>query len=74
MILPIQFKIKDNPYYLRYLRSNSEWYKILNRNPDMFKLFEDEAKKKYHITPEDKIKNLLNTLQMFEKIVSTFKE
>ena len=30
MTLELQFKIKNNPYYARYLRENSNWYKILN--------------------------------------------
>ena len=73
MILPIQFKIKENPYYLRYLRSNSYWYKYLNRDPFMFKKFEDEVKKNYHLTGADRIENMFNTLEMLEKILSTFK-
>ena len=73
MILPIQFKIKENPYYLRYLRSHSNWYKLLNRDPNMFKLFEEEVKKEYKLTRGDRLENMFNTLEMLEKILSTFK-
>lgn len=73
MILPIQFKIKENPYYLRYLRSHSNWYKILNRDPLMFKIFEDEVKKEYRLTGADRIKNMIDTLDVLNKIISTFK-
>ena len=40
MTLELQFKIKNNPYYLKYLRENSIWYKKLNREPETFKIFE----------------------------------
>ena len=33
MTLDIQFKIKNDPNYIRYLHENSYWYKFLNRNP-----------------------------------------
>ncbi len=73
MILPIQFKIKENPYYLRYLRANSYWYKLLNRNPANFRQFEEAVKKEYRLTGVDRIENVFNTFEMLEKILSSFK-
>ncbi|MBR2708566.1 MAG: hypothetical protein IKE90_03955 [Bacilli bacterium] len=73
MILPLQFKIKENPSYLRYLRSHSYWYKILNRDYKSFKLFEEEVKREYKLTKIDRIENMFNTLEMIEKVLSTFK-
>lgn len=73
MILPIQFKIKENEYYLRYLRSNSYWYKLLNRDPKTFKQFENEVKAHFRLTKTDRIENIFNTFEMMEKILSVFK-
>jgi hypothetical protein len=73
MSLDLQFKIKKNPNYLRYLRSHCYWYKILNRNDKAFKEFEYEVKKEYHLNATDKITNVINTFEMLEKILSTFK-
>lgn len=73
MILPVQFKIKENPYYLRYLRANSYWYKLLNRDFNMFKKFEEEVKREYRLTPTDRIEKAFDTFEMLEKILSTFK-
>ena len=73
MILPLQFKIKENPNYLRYLRSHSYWYKILNRDYNTFKIFEEEVKREYKLTRIDRIENIFNTVEMLEKILSTFK-
>ena len=36
MDLYLQYKIKSNPNYIRFLRENSNWYKYLNRNPIYF--------------------------------------
>ena len=41
MILDIQFKLKSNPLFIKYLHENSYWYKLLNRNPTMFNEFVD---------------------------------
>ena len=49
MRIDIQFKIKSNPLYIKYLHENSYWYKILNRNPDMINDFINEAKTNYKL-------------------------
>lgn len=72
MSLDIQFKLKDNPDYLKYLRENSWWYKVLNRNPNEFKRFEEEVKKSLHLNRVDKIEKTLSTIEMLEKILVTF--
>ncbi len=72
MSLDIQFKLKDNPDYLKYLRENSWWYKVLNRNPNEFKRFEEEVKKNLHLNRVDKIEKTLSTIEMLEKILVTF--
>ncbi len=73
MILDLQFKIKNNPNYIKYLRENSYWYKTLNRYPEHFKNFEEEVKEKYQLRPTDKISRALDTLNMATSILSTLK-
>jgi hypothetical protein len=73
MTLDIQFKIKNNPNYVRYLRENSYWYKILNRNPSMFNEFVNEVKKEYHLRTTDRISNAINTIELLQNIVSNLK-
>lgn len=71
MVLDLQFKIKENENYLRFLRENSYWYKYLNRDPSYFKYFEDEVKKTYKLTKTDKFINTLETIEMMGKVIST---
>jgi len=73
MSLDIQFKIKSNPNYIRYLRENSYWYKNLNRNPESFNIFEQEVKEKYGLRPVDKISRALQTFEILSNVLSTLK-
>ena len=73
MTLELQFKIKNNPNYLNYLRTHSNWYKELNRNPENFKIFEQEVKKEYRLRPTDRISKTLEMIEMASMIMSSFK-
>ena len=73
MSLEIQIKIKENPNYLRYLREHSEWYKILNRNPNLFKTFEDQVKDIYKLKITDRVEKALDTIDLVQKILTTIK-
>lgn len=73
MTLEIQFKIKNNINYQKYIRENSYWYKILNRNPFMFKQFEEEVKTAYHLRTTDKISRTLDAIELIQNVVSTLK-
>lgn len=73
MILDIQFKIRNNQNYQKYIRENSYWYKILNRNPAMFKIFEEKVKEDYKLRTSDRISKALSTIEMLQNIVSSFK-
>ena len=73
MRLDIQIKLKNNANYLKYLRENSYWYKKLNRNPNLFKEFEEEVKEKYKLRPTDKIGKTLDTIEMIQTILSSIR-
>ena len=73
MNLDTQFKIKNNPLYIKYLRENSYWYKVLNRDPNSFKFFEAEVKVNYKLKPADRISQALEYIEMIETIMSTLK-
>lgn len=73
MTLELQFKIKNNPYYLKYLRENSIWYKKLNREPETFKIFEEEVKDRYELRPSYKISKALDAINTFQNVLSALK-
>ena len=73
MRLDIQFKLKSNPNYIKYLRENSYWYKILTRDPNMFKEFVNELKINYKLRPIDKIEDAISTIEMLGMIMNSMK-
>ena len=73
MKLDIQFKLKSNPLFIKYLHENSYWYKILNRDPDVFNEFVNEVKKNYKLRPTDRISEAINTFEMITGIFSALK-
>lgn len=72
MSLELQFKIKNDPNYLRYIRENSYWYKLLNRNANLFPKFEEEVKERYGLRTTDRISKALDTIELLQNIFSTF--
>ncbi len=73
MILDLQFKIKSNPNFQRYIRENSNWYKNLNRDPSTFKMFQDELKERYQLRPTDKINSFVEKLDMIRNLMDIIK-
>lgn len=73
MTLDIQMKLYSNPNYKRYIREHSIWYKILNRDPQAFKMFEERVKDDYKLRTTDKLKKTLDTIELVENILTTLK-
>lgn len=73
MTLDIQFKIKNNPHYQRYIRENSIWYKILTRNPELFREFEEKVKEEYKLRPTDRLERMFTTIEMIQSVIGSLK-
>jgi len=65
--------IKTNPNIYRYLRENSYWYKYLNRNPSSIKQLEEEMKKRYKLTPQDRIEKLSHNIGLISTFMDVLK-
>ena len=73
MKLETIIKIKDNPMLQKYLRENSYWYKLLNRNPLLINKMKDDMKKAYKMTFEDKIDDLNDKMNLVKTFMDTIK-
>ena len=73
MNLETIFKIKNNPMLQKYIRENSYWYKILNRNPEAIKKMTDDMKKAYKLTFEDKIDDINNKMNLVKAFMDALK-
>lgn len=69
MDINTQYKIKSNLNNLRYLREKSYWYKYLNRSGINLKSFEDEMKRSYKLTSEDRMKKMADGINSLSKIM-----
>ena len=65
--------IKNNPLIYKYLRENSYWYKYLNRNSNSLKLLEKEMKEKYKLTTQDKLENVVNSINLISNLIDVLK-
>ena len=73
MKLDLQFKIKNDPMLQRFIRENSYWYKVLNRNPNMINTMVDQMKEKYKLTTADKINNISEKLDLIKTFMNVLK-
>ena len=73
MNLETMVKLKSNPIYIKYLHENSNWYKILNRNPKMFDEFIKELKINYKLRPIDKLNNAMELIETLQNLIATIK-
>ena len=73
MNLDTQFKIRSNPLLQRYIRENSYWYKLLNRDPSSINKMIDNMKIDYKMTFEDKIDDLNNKMNLIKMFMETMK-
>ena len=73
MNINLQFKIRSNKNYQRFLRENSHWYKLLNRDPANFKAFEEDMKDKYKLRPSDKVESFLEKINLAQSFFQILK-
>lgn len=72
MNLTVQYRIRANPNYIRFLRENSGWYKYLNRDSNYFSQFEKEMKIKYKLTPKDKLEKFTENIDRVSQLIDIF--
>lgn len=73
MNLETQFRLKNNNLLQRYIREHSYYYKILNRHPELIKNMENEMKKEYKLTMEDRINDFSDKLNLVNTFINMMK-
>jgi hypothetical protein len=67
-------KLKEKPIYTKFIRENSQWYKILNRDPSMFDKMIEDMKVKYKLRVTDKIDNVVDSVDLITKFLKVTNE
>ena len=65
-------QIKKDKYY-EYLKENSNYIKILSRNPNKYKEFKEFIKTKYHLRVTDKISTVIDDIELISSVIQTLK-
>lgn len=69
----VKILLDSNPNYKNYLRSNSYWYKNLNRNADNINMFVNEVKEKYKLRTSDRINDFIDKMDMVSKFIDVLR-
>lgn len=67
----VLLKIKSDPNALKFLRENSEWYKILNRDPNKYDDMINLMKEKYQLRVSDKLDKLSTGLDLISLFIDS---
>ncbi|MBR4619026.1 MAG: YlbE-like family protein [Bacilli bacterium] len=73
MQVNVKIAIEQNPNLKRYLKENSYWYHYLNRDPSYLEMMDEEMKKKYKLTTEDRIEKMYNSISMMSEFLKILK-
>ena len=73
MTIEVQLKINSDPRLKAFIREYPIWYKLLNRNPLLFKEFVSDMKNKYKITTSDKLNRTLDSINMIQTFLEVLK-
>ena len=65
--------IKSTPLLQSYLRVDSSWYKLLNRNPSSLKDLEKVAKRYFKLTFPARIEQLIGNIEMLSSFMDVLK-
>ena len=69
----IQSKINSDINLKKFLRENSYWYKVLNRNENSFFEFANQMKITYKLTTSDKINRTIDNISMIQSFLEVLK-
>lgn len=73
MTTEIILKINSDPRLKTFIRMYPYWYKRLNRNPLLFKEFENDMKDKFKLRPSDKLNKTLENISMIQTFLDVLK-
>ena len=65
--------LDNNPYLKRYLRSHSNYYKNIIRNPIFINEIEELMKKEYNLTIPDKLDKIKDNIAMINNFMDILK-
>ena len=65
--------LEANPYLKRYLRSHSNFYKDIIRNPSFINEVDELMKKEYNLTFPDKLEKIKDNISLINSFMDVLK-
>ncbi len=66
--------IKSNEHIYSFLREDSSWYKVLNRDPSALKKIEELAKERYKLRLSDRLEKLSGNINLISSFIEMLKD
>lgn len=73
MTVDLQLKINSDLRLKTFIRQYPNWYKLLNRNPLLYKDFVNDMKEKYKLTTSDRLNKTLDSISMFQTFLEVLR-
>lgn len=73
MHISVSKQILENEKLLNHLKEHSYYIKLLNRDPNNFKLFQKDMSVLYKERPTDKISEAIDGVEMLSTIIDSLK-
>ena len=73
MTVELQLKINADSRLKTFIRQYPNWYKLLNRNPYLYKDFVNDMKEKYKLTASDRLNKTLDSISMFQTFLEVLR-
>ena len=73
MTTDVQIKISSDPRLVSFIRQYPIWYKRLNRNPLLFREFNEDMKDKFKIRTSDKLNKTLENISIIQAFLDVLK-
>lgn len=69
----LQYNLFNDAKMHQYLKENSEWYKLLNRDIKNYDIFKKAIKKQYRLGITDKISDTIDNIDLISTVIQTLK-
>ena len=73
MTVELQLKINSDQRLKQFIRQYPNWYKLLNRNPYLYKDFVNDMKEKYKLTTSDRLNKTLDSISMLQTFLEVLR-
>lgn len=73
MQIEVQRNLFNDKQMAEFLKQNSEWFKHLNRDPELYKNFVSLMKEKYKVRATDKVEKFMENVDLINSVMGVLR-